>query len=442
MGLGIVVFVHELGHFVAARLMGIKVEAFAIGWGKTILKKKIGDVEYRISAFPVGGYCKMSGENDFEEAWKNHKNKITPAPGSYYTAGPLRRIVSAFSGPLFNILFAIFVFTAIWGIGFSYETMENRIVIAEPQEKDYAYPAEKSGLKTGDRIVSIDSDRIDNFQDIRRIVSISAEKPLNFEVERGEERLNVLIEPELQDTGAGMIGVLPYTEPVIGNISEKSPAEAAGLLNGDRIKRINGRDIPYTAALNTLFSDLKELPEKIPVEYERNGESFITAISVPSDDTQGLGISWKMINYHTPHYGITGAVKKGFEETFLMLKSTLRGFKLLFHGSDITKSVSGPIRITWMAGEIATEGFGEGFGAGIRLFANFLALISIALGATNLLPLPILDGGAIILFIVEAIKRGPLNPKIFAAFQTAGIVIIAGLMLLALTGDILFFVRN
>ena len=106
LGLGIVVFVHELGHFIAARLVGIHVEAFSIGWGNPILKKKIGDVEYRIGMFPLGGYCKMKGENEFQEAYENKKNAITPETGSFFAVSPWRRIIVSFAGPFFNLLFS------------------------------------------------------------------------------------------------------------------------------------------------------------------------------------------------------------------------------------------------------------------------------------------------------------------------------------------------
>jgi regulator of sigma E protease len=361
--LGIVVFVHELGHFLAARLTGIHVEAFSIGWGKPFFKKKIGEVEYRLGVFPVGGYCKMAGEGDYEKAWQQNQSSEPLEKGTYFAAQPWQRIITAGAGPLFNIIFAVLVFTLIWWVGFEYETMDNRISLAEDASIERDYPAKRAGLHTGDRIVQIDGAAVENFRDLQRMVVISAEKSLHFVVERDGEILEFDIVPELQkENAAGIIGVRPFS------------------------------------------SDL--------------------------------------IRYHTPDYSLAGAFWKGAEETLVMLVSTIRGFRLLFSGIDLTKSVSGPARITWMAGEIATEGFGQGVGDGLRLLANFLALISIALGVTNLLPLPILDGGAIVLFLVEMIRRRRLSPRVFACVQTAGIIIIAGLMILALTGDVLFFMNK
>ncbi|GMO27305.1 MAG: RIP metalloprotease RseP [Termitinemataceae bacterium] len=362
-GLGIVVFVHELGHFLAARAMGINVEAFSLGWGKPVLKKKIGDVEYRLGIFPVGGYCKMAGDNSYEEAWKRYKEGAPPVSGTWFSSAPWRRIITAFSGPLFNIIFAILVFSVVWGIGFEYEAMDTRIALAKETDggTERIFPAEKSGLITGDRILSIDEKPVETFFDIQRIVTVSAEKKLRFEIERGGEKepLLFIVEPELKkENGAGFIGVRPGGE---------------------------------------------------------------------------------LIHYKTPNYSIFGAIAKGSQEAFWMLDSTLRGLRLLFRGIDLTQSVSGPARITWMAGEVAAEAFSQSIFDGLRQFAMILALISIALGVTNLLPLPVLDGGTIILFIVEQIIRRPMHPKVYSAFQTAGALVIAGLMVLALTGDIMFF---
>ena len=151
-GLGIVVFVHELGHFIAARLSGIDVEAFSIGWGKPILKKKIKTVEYRLGFFPAGGYCKMRGDGDYEEFWKNKNNGIEPSPGTMFAANPWKRIFTVFSGPLFNFLFAIVVLSVILGRGIEIQTLENTIVLLSDIDGQ-SYPSDQGGLESGDRII-------------------------------------------------------------------------------------------------------------------------------------------------------------------------------------------------------------------------------------------------------------------------------------------------
>ncbi|MDR2631766.1 MAG: RIP metalloprotease RseP [Spirochaetaceae bacterium] len=440
-GLGVVVFVHELGHFIAARLVGIDVEAFSIGWGKPILKKKIGRVEYRIGMFPIGGYCKMRGENEFQEAFDHKKEDIPPVAGTFYGANPWRRILVSFAGPFFNLIFAVIVFSCIWGIGFEVYTMDNRIVLASDIDQGW-YPANDAGLKTGDRIIEIDRRPIVNYHDIQEMIATNPEKNLPLTVEREGKNLELVIRPNLEkSSGAGKIGVYYWADPVISAVSEGSAAAVAGLRSGDRILRVNGEELPYTVAMVRILS------EQVPVlslEYERDGEIKNTnlVLSYTREGNADIGITYEAVRYHTPSYSPWGAVLKGAEETGKTLVVSVRSFGLLFRGIDLTQAVSGPVRITYMVGDIAAEGFGQSIGTGISSMVNFLALISIALGIMNLLPLPVLDGGMIVLFIIEAIKGRPLHPKAVYAFQTVGIVLIFGLMIFAVFGDILFLVQR
>jgi regulator of sigma E protease len=261
-------------------------------------------------------------------------------------------------------------------------------------------------------------------------------------VERDGETLELEVRPQLdKSTGAGKIGVYFWTEPVIGEITAESPAAIAGLKKGDRLLKVNGREFPHSVSLVKI---LRDAPPVLSVEYERNGSVYNTDIvlsyidGVPSD----IGIAYQTIRYHTPSYSPIGAVIKGASEAWKTFVISLRSLSLLFRGIDLTQAVSGPVRITYMVGDVATEGFGQSFGAGISSMASFLSLISIALCVMNLLPLPVLDGGMILLFIIEAVRGHPLRPKIIHAFQTVGVVLIFGLMLFAVFGDILFLVRR
>jgi regulator of sigma E protease len=441
-GLGIVVFVHELGHFLAARAVGIDVEAFSIGWGKPVFARKIGGVEYRLGMFPVGGYCKMAGDDAFEEAWKNRQDAVPAGAATFYGAAPWRRIVVALAGPLFNIIFAAIVFAFLWGAGFEYRTMDNRIVLVHDIDETVSMSADRAGLETGDRIVAIDGKPIETYSDIQRIVAINAEKNMRFNIIRDGKELTLDVVPELEKkTGAGKIGVYYYAEPVIAGVAPGSLAEKAGLRPGDAILKINGEELPYTVAIYRIFNDEKTFPGALDIEYKRDGQAYTCVIDDLSEATGNLGIEWQSVLYHTPRYSPAGAVVKGAGEAFDTLMTTVRSFRLLFRGIDLTQSVSGPARITWMAGEIATDGFSQGFAAGLRSLGNFLSIISIALGVTNLLPLPVLDGGMIVLFLIEILRRKPAHPKAVHAFQTTGVIIIAGLMIFAITGDILFFAK-
>jgi regulator of sigma E protease len=438
-GLGIVVFVHELGHFLAARLVGIDVEAFSIGWGKPVLKKKVRGIEYRLGLFPLGGYCKMKGENEFQEAWENKRDSITPSPGSFFGAGPFRRILVSFAGPFFNLIFAALVFSVIWGAGVQVNTLENRIILASDMEPGESYPADEAGLKTGDRILAINGKETPYYHDVRESISVNPGKKLNLRVDRDGKLIDIAIRPDLdKKTGAGKIGVYFWTDPVLGEVT--GPAAAAGLQKGDRILRVNGEDLPHTMALSKI---LEAGPGSLTVEYDRDGrEGETTLIPAYSDGGLELGLSYDVISYRTEPLSPPKALSRGIHETWKTLVVSLESLALLFKGIDLTQAVSGPLRITYMTGDIAAEAFAEGIGTGFSSLANFLALISIALCVMNLLPLPVLDGGSIVLYLVEAVKRKPLHPRTISAFQTVGVVLIFGLLVFAVFGDILYLARR
>jgi len=438
-GLGIVVFVHELGHFLAARLVGIDVEAFSIGWGNPIFKKKIGGVEYRLGMFPVGGYCKMRGENEFQEAWENNAGGIEPVKGTFFGASPLGRILVSFAGPFFNIVFAALVLSIIWGVGFEFQALDNRVVLLSELNAD-RYPADEAGIKTGDRIVEINGHKVNYFHEVRKNIAINPEKLLPITVDREGETITLYVRPNLdRSSGAGIIGVSFWADPVVAGLVPDGNAAVAGLLPGDRITRVNGETIINTV---DIMRALETNPGVAVIEYVRDGVERKTEIVLSRSEGDELGIIWPSVQYRAPALSPPAAVAKGVSESWETLVISLKSLGLLFKDIDHTKAVSGPVRITYMVGDIAAEGFGQSLGTGLRDMMNFLALISIALCVMNMLPLPILDGGLIILSIVEMIRRKPIHPKALRAFQTVGVALIFGLMLFAVFGDIQYFVRK
>jgi regulator of sigma E protease len=439
LGLGIVVFVHELGHFLAARLVKIDVEAFSIGWGKPFFKKKIGDVEYRLGVFPVGGYCKMKGEGDYNQAWDNMNKGITPEKGSYLAASPAARILVCFAGPFFNLLFACFVLTIIWGIGFEINTLGNKIILASELTPGETYPADTAGLQTGDKIIEIDGHKVNYFHEIQENVFPNPNKSLPVLVERDGRVINLEVVPSLEkSTGAGKIGVSYWRDPVIESVNNASPAAREGLKAGDKIISVNGQSVYNSFD----FAKIREQkPDVFTVEYERSG--MVGQANFTSEELEGeLGWSWETISYRTPNLSIPKAIVKGVKESYRTLVLSVKSLRLLFMGIDLKQAVSGPVRITYMMGDMAAQSLQQGVGSSLRSFAEILALISIALCIMNLLPLPIIDGGMIILFLIELVRRKPAHPKAISIFQTCGMVIIGGLMFFALFGDIMYFVQK
>ena len=438
-GLGIVVFVHELGHFIAARLVGIDVEAFSIGWGNPILKKKIGGVEYRLGMFPVGGYCKMRGENEFKEAWENKASGVEPVKGTFFGTSPLGRILVSFAGPFFNVVFAALALSIIWGVGFEFQTLDNRIVLASELSAD-RYPADEAGFKTGDRIIEVNGKKTSYFHEVQENIAVNPDKLLPVTVDRGGETLTLMVRPSLdRSTGAGRIGVYFWTDPVVAGLVPDGNAAIAGILPGDRITRVNGETIINTVDIMRALEINSVIAS---IDYVRNGVERKTEVVLSRSEGDGLGIIWPRVQYRTPPLSPPAAVAKGVSESWKTLAISLKSLGLLFKGIDLTEAVSGPVRITYMVGDVAAEGFGRSFGAGLRSMMEFLALISVALCVMNLLPLPILDGGLIILSIVEMIRRKPIHPRALRVFQTVGVVLIFGLMIFAVFGDIQYLARR
>jgi regulator of sigma E protease len=436
-----VVFVHELGHFIMARLAGIDVVAFSLGWGPPVLHKRIGGVDYRLGAFPVGGYCAMKGDGDYEKVWRDRKDGQPPEAGTYYGVSAPRRILAAAGGPLFNLIFAVIALSVISAGGREIKTLANRIVL-QKDISGQSYPADRAGLETGDYIIAVNGKKTETSQDVQKIVASSAKKPLLFTIMRDGAEMQMRVEPSLEkSTGAGKIGVYFWSEPVIETLAAGGPAEQAGLLPGDKILRWGGEDVPYSAAVYKIYARA-DIPAVIPVEYERAGDVHTTEIA-NTGENGSFGIGWPYIVHKTPPPGFFGAIAHGATLAVEVFVVSARSLGLLFQGIDLTKAISGPVRISYIAGDILTENLsGDGLSAALQDFFEFLALISIALALMNLLPLPILDGGAIVLFLAEIATRKLSPPRFVAALQMIGVVLIAALMLLAVYGDIMFFFRK
>jgi len=440
-GIGLVIFFHELGHLLAAKSVGVTVEAFSIGWGRKIWSVTRGGTDYRLSWIPVGGYCKMKGEHALIRAWNDKLDRIDVEPGDFYAARPWQRIWVLAAGPLINLFFAAVVMTVIAFAGYTIQTYENRIVLVS----DYTgidTPATAAGLRTGDYITSIDEKPITSYYEMQSIVGTRANKELAFEFERDGVLFRAPIIPALDSaTGAGRIGVYPWVDPVIAAVEEGMAADLAGLKADDRILAVDGTRTPHTIAVHHA---LKNAGNSVDVQVLRDDRTVSLRV-IPGFSVDGevqIGIAYRTLSVESPRYSLGGAVIAGIREAYSTLVLTISGIRLLFSGVDVTQAVMGPVRITVLAGEITTEGFRSGFGTGLLAFFNFLSLISIALCFMNLLPIPALDGGQILLSLAEGIRRKALHPRFVYRYQVVGNVLILGLMVFALFNDILFFARG
>ncbi len=443
LGLGILVFVHELGHFLVAKAVGIEVEAFALGWGKPILKKMYKGTEYRISMFPVGGYCKMKGEIGVEpeDSDSTHlpltESDEVQKPvqdGSMYSVSAWRRILTYLGGPLFNLIFAILIFAIIGMVGYSYPTYSNKIVV----DATTLSPAVIGGLETGDTIVAIEGNEVSYFDDIRNMVIGRALMETEITVDRNGEILELMVVPELNSSGAATIGLAAWVDPYVGDVTDTTYTT---LQQGDRIVSIENTPIAHSTEMFSVI--LQELqgqeefaPYVIDAEVERDG--MLQAEQIYADWNNGwtLGFSLQPIIRSTKDMNFFQAVGYGVRKTFETLTLTVRGLGNLFRGADVREALSGPIQITYMLGDVAVSGLQQGFGQGVRMISEFIALISIALAFGNLLPIPALDGGQICIGMYEGIRKRRVSAKIMYRMQLAGFLMLFGILFFTLWNDL------
>jgi len=440
-GFGIMVFIHELGHFLAAKRMGIEVEAFSLGWGKRLVGFKYKGTDYRLSIIPFGGYCKMKGELPMTQG-RAEAGSWTPEPGSFFAASPWKRIVVAVAGPLANVVFAILVLTAIWWIGFQVFSDDNRIVLATDYSLDsFAVPppATQAGLATGDRVLYIDRQPIRNFQDLQQTVASSPEAELVFTVQRGGRTLDLLLRPQLdKSSGAGRIGIYSWRDLLVEKVTPGGAAAIAGLAPGDRIVSASGAPVRHWTDLEQLLQDR---PAGIVLGVQR-GSRELSLPMVLRYSEQGypdLGIAFRLQSFRSPRLGLPGALARGLEETWDTAVMTVKGIGLLFRGVSLRNSVAGPLKITYYVGAVASSGFALGVGQGLVTTFRFLSLISVVLFLMNLLPIPALDGGQVLLSLLQVLRRRPVNPQLIARIQTISFSVLLAVAVVVTANDILGF---
>ena len=354
---------HEFGHFLAAKLFGVKVESFSIGFGPILLHRTVKGTDYRLSLIPLGGYCGMKGENEFRKAIDLGLAEVNGEPDSLYGVHPVKRAAIGFAGPFFNFIFAIFCFSLINGIGYNYFTYSNKIILADELYENSSTAARRGGLLTGDEIIKINNKEISDFSEIIEEVSIRPDEDMMIYVLRDGVELAFYVHSDMdKETGTGKIGVAADTESLL----------------------------------------------------ERS----------------------------TPDYNFFEAIGHGFLDTFEYIGLTFKSIAILFKGVDLKNAVGGPARITEMLGTTAQEGFSESFKTGFISLANLMAVISISLFIMNLLPIPVLDGGLILIALIETISRKKVPPKIQYRITFIGFAFIGILFIIGLIGDINYFISG
>jgi regulator of sigma E protease len=333
------------------------------------------------------------------------------------------------------------VLSFIWWVGFNIYSDDNRIILAS----DYSLnsvsrqtPATVAGLKTGDRIIGINSEKVEKFQDILEKVSTTPNETLSLTVLRGQQQIQIPIVPELDlQTGAGRIGVYAWRDLVIDEIQEGSAADITGLRRGDRITVIEGQEVQHSI---DLYQHLQGKPAVLRIRLLREGQYLERDMVLIYNDAgvAELGLSFQVgvFRAQAPFFQ---AAAEGLKETGKTMVLTVKGIGLLFQGVNVRNAVAGPLRITYYVGSVARSGFRLGFSEGMVSYFRFLCLLSVILFVMNLLPIPALDGGQILIFVIEAVRRKRVNPRLIARIQTIGFSVLILLAVFITFSDVLFF---
>ncbi|MCI9016716.1 MAG: RIP metalloprotease RseP [Clostridia bacterium] len=404
--LGFLIFIHEGGHFLVAKLCKVKVNEFALGFGPTIWKSKKTETKYALRLIPLGGFVSMEGE---EERSDNE--------GSFSKTSIPKRIAIIVAGGAVNILFAVIIYFGLVLITGNYASQKIELVSEQ-------YNAINSGIVKGDEITKINGKKIRNKKDIDEIMSKSQGEEVDVEVKRNNEKINVKVKPTTipsKDTGIYLGTQGDELTTKIVSIYPKSPAEEKGIKTNDVIKKINGQDVnndPYKVV--EYISNTNE--ENIIFTLERKGELIDIEVKPNILYTYILGVQFEKAENN-----FINNVYYGFWDTIDFCASIIDNLKMLFSGSVSTQQLIGPIGIS---GVVANT-------KGVSDFIYILALVSLSLGVTNLLPFPPLDGGKVVIYLIEAIRKKPLPEKVEINIQLLGFALLIGLTIYVTYNDIL-----
>jgi regulator of sigma E protease len=432
--LTLLVFVHEMGHYYIARRNGVRVETFSIGFGPELFgwHDKRG-TRWRFAVIPLGGYVKMFGETGkiVDEAGNERGMSTAERALSFHHKTVWQRAAIVFAGPFINYLFAVVVLAALFAIaGQSYSPP-----VVGALREDGA--AAKAGLRTGDRVLRINGKSIDRFEDILQIVSIRPGGRFTFVIERNNVEREIAVVADTKTLtdrrgntqDVGEFGFAPLVPSVIGRVIEGSAAEAAGIRVGDRILRINGQ-------LVETFEDLRRIVSVHPgiaieIELQRGGQSMVLS-AVPRPQTTGertiglIGVGPEAILRRETNP--LAALGEAVRETYDLTLVTFTAIGQMFAGTRSTKDISGPLRIAEISGDMAQTG--------LYSFFWFLGVLSLHLCIINLLPVPMLDGGHLVFYGIEAVRGKPLGQRAQEYGFRIGLALVISLMVFATWNDL------
>lgn len=400
--LGFLIFIHELGHFTVAKLCKVKVNEFAIGFGPTIWKKQGKETKYAIRLIPLGGFVSMEGE---EEQSENE--------GSFSKASIPKRIAIVLAGAIVNIVFAVCLY-------FGLTSTAGTFVSNEIDSTIEGYSAQTAGLEAGDKIIEVNNKKIKSKYDLDKVMTKENGEQIDLKVERNGNVEEYKIKPtEIENKATG---IYLDNKCKIISVDKESSAEKQGIKANDKLVKINGEPVEENRekAIEILQKDKEK--EKIQMTVQRGDAEIIIDLVPETVSTYYLGVNMKMAEDTFINRCINGGI-----QTKEFVVSIIDNLKQLFTGKVGIDQMMGPVGISEVVAQ--TNGFRE--------FFQMMALISLSLGITNLLPIPALDGGKILILLIEAIRRKPMKPETELNIQLLGFAILIGLSLIVTYNDIL-----
>jgi regulator of sigma E protease len=421
--IGVMILIHELGHFWAARYFDVKVEVFSFGFGPRLFGFRKGETDYRFSAILFGGYVKMAGEQPGDDTAED--------PRSLLAKPRWQRLIIVAAGPFMNIVLAVGLLTGLYMV--KYQRVE------EPKERSVIgyvapdSPAARAGIREGDQIIEIDGVENPTWEQVGLREVASAYQTLRLTVEREGKRFQATVTPEIEErTGVGSAGWSERAQVQLGPLSPGMPAEKAGLKKGDLILSVNGEPIHSVLKFYDMIRGSSGKP--IVLGIERAGEKKAVTVQPVFEKLDGperwmIGaVPEQKLNIITTSLPFHEALRESVEQNIKGATLILRVVKGMVERRLPAKSIEGPLRIAQLSGEAAREG--------PIAFVMLMAMVSLNLAIFNLLPIPILDGGVIVLLLIEMIMQRDLSLQVKEAVFKLGFVFIMMLVVFVLYNDI------
>lgn len=417
--LGFMILIHEFGHFAVAKWLGVRVEQFAIGFGKRLVGFRRGETDYRINAIPLGGYVKMSGENPMDQR--------SDDPREFLNHSRWHRFLIAIAGPTMNILLAVVLLTTVYMVHYEYPAVYDEPPVIGWVLKDTA--AAKAGFEVGDRITRIDDVQNPTWEQVELKEALSPGQPLSVQINRDGRILDKAVVPEA--TGVDQIGYAGWAPKentvTITDLVGGMPAEKAGLREGDQILSVDGKPVPALAAMVESLKITKDKPIAITVLRDGQQKTF-TVQPVLSDKWYRIGIGSMQMKVKTLPFA--EAMKLSLHENRQNALLILELVKKMAQRKISMRSIEGPIRIGQAAGEAARR-------KGWTPLMSLTAAISLNLGIFNLLPIPILDGGVILFLAIEGLMRRDISMNIKERVYQAAFVFLVLFAVMVIYNDLM-----